>query len=239
MYMIFVHKDYGYIVSFYCRSNGCCDLRCFPYCFTCIDVCSCCMRTIPTGGAIPIYYGAKLEAKVAIACGSQCSRYLTSTSCLPVILYKPKEAGQIVLQVCTNGVLFGLTDSKGKFIIHYLTLENSDRITVWCQYRLWCTQYVYTMLFDGNCDVVDDHSISTSFTELFTDSEGRKKFRQFVKDTWQFYQSLLLKPLEDDMEHNHVTSQAEDGFEYFATMPTNHPIHVPLVHEDEDNLQHK
>ena len=220
------------------RSSCYCDLRCFPYCFACYEICSCCMRTVSIADAIPVYYDAKLEAKVAIVCGPQCLSYLTSTSSLPVILYTPKEntmVSQLALQVCTNGVLFGFTGIKGKFIIYYFTSEGSDRITVWCQYRLWCTQYIYTILFDGSFNVVNDYPISAGFAELFADSEGRKKFTQFVKDVWHHYQSLLIKTVTVDdkkyQQNDQMTSQADQGFEYFATMPTDQlSFHVPQEH---------
>ena len=200
------------------------------------------MQTISVADAIPVYNDARLQEKNAIACGTQCLSYLTSTSSLPVILYRPKENAtvkQLALQVCTNGVLFGFTGSKGKFIIYYFTSESSDRITVWCQYRLWCTQYIYVMLFDGSFNVIADHPVSAGFAELFTSSDSRKNFTQFVKDAWQFYQSLLAKPITDDMkyqlnDHSTSTSQADDGFEYFATMPTDLLcFHVPQAQFDE------
>ena len=196
------------------------------------------MQTVSIADAIPVYYDEKLQAKIAIACCLQCLSYLTSTSSLPVILYKPKEnvtISQLALQVCTNSVSLGFTDSRGKFIIYYFTSEVADSITVWCQYRLWCTQHIYTMLFDNSFNVVDDHPINTGFTELFADSEGRKRFTQFVRDAWQYYQSLLVKSATpctlDDKKYQHndqVTSQADEGFEYFATMPNDQlSIHIP------------
>ena len=221
------------------RSSCYCDLRCFPCCLACHDTCSSCMQTLSIADAIPVYYDKKFQAKIAIACGLQCLSYLTSTYSLPVILYKPKEnvtISQFALQVCTNGVTLGFTGSRGKFIIYYFTSEGADRITIWCQYRLWCTQHIYTMLFDDSFNVVDDHPISAGFTELFADSDGRKKFTQFVRDAWQYYQSLLVKSATVDDKKYHqnnqqVTSQADEGFEYFATMPNDQlSFRVPPEH---------
>ena len=194
------------------------------------------MRTIPVADAIPIYYDGKVQAKIAIACGSQCYNYLTSTTSMPIILYKPKEnvtGSHLVLQVCTNGALFGFTDPKGKVIIHYFTSENDNTVTVWCQYRLWCTQNIYTMLCDDSCSAIADHP--TGFDKLlFSDSEGRTKFTQFVKEVWQFYQSLLVKPMATDdvarPQNDQNIVQADEGFQYFAIMPTDrlsfHSLHA-------------
>ena len=79
------------------------------------------------------------------------------------------------------------------------------------------------MSFDGSFNVISDHPISVGFTELFTDSEGRKKFAQFVRDVWQFYQCLLVKPAIDCAKYqqtDQITCQTNDEFEYFAIMPT-------------------
>ena len=230
-----------------CRSSSYCDLRCFPYCLTCIDVCSCCMRTVSLAKVIPIYYGDEILAKVAIACSSQCMSYLTSTTIMPIILYQPKKSivSHLVLQVCTNGALFGFTDSKGKLIIHYFTSENGDTITVWCQYRLWYKQCIYTTLYDDTFNIIADHTTNTGFSELFTDDEGKGKFTQFVKDVWQFYQSLLVKPVSGDikiMQNDQSTLQADDGFQYFAIMPVDqlsfHISHVQSEAINQDSRDH-
>ena len=237
------HKLQYLILNFciYYRNYSYCDLRCFPFCYVCFEICSCCTQKIFITDAIPIYCrDIELQAQVAIACSSQCSDYFTSTSSLPVILYKPKANSSIrqpVLRVCTNGVLFNLANFNGKFIIHYFTSESSDKIKVWCQYRLWYTQYIYTMLFDGSFNAISDHPISVGFTELFTDSESRKKFMQFVKDAWQFYQSLLVKPDSDCaiyQQNDQITCQANDEFEYFAIMPADQlSFHAPCVQLEE------
>ena len=199
------------------------------------------MRTIPVADAIPIYYDGKAQAKIAIACGSQCFNYLTSNTSMPVILYKPKQdvaVSHLELQVCTNGALFNFTGSKGKFIIYYFTSENDNTITVWCQYRLWCTQYVYLMLYDDTFNAIADHPIGAGFTELFSDDDGRRKFTQFVKDVWQFYQSLLVKPAATDdtkcLQNDQNMVQADEGFLYFATMPTDQlSFHTPHPQSEE------
>lgn len=182
----------------------------------------------------------ELQAQVAIVCSSQCLDYFTSTSSMPVILYKPKENSSIrhpVLRVCTNGVLFNLANFNGKFMIHYFTSKSSDRIKVWCHYRLWYTQYIYMMSFDGSFNVISDHPISVGFTELFTNSEGRKKFAQFVRDAWQFYQSLLVEPATDCakyQQNDQITYQTNDEFEYFAIMPTDQlNLYAPHVQLEE------
>ena len=197
------------------------------------------MQTIPrTNVTIPIYYDERLQAKIANACGSQCLSYLTSTTSMPVVLYKPKgnvmTVSQLVLQVCTNGALFGFTSSKGKFIIYYFTSENGHSITVWCQYRSWHTQHVYQMLYDDSFNSIAGHPIGAGLAELFPDSEGRKKFTQFVKDIWQFYQSVIANPTTNDQNLQIIIRilnvQADDGFQYFATMPTDWlSFHAPQV----------
>ena len=126
-------------------------------------------------------------------------------------------------------------EPEERFIIYYFTSEGSDRITVWCQYRMWYAQCIYTILFDGSFNAVNDYPISAGFAGLFADSEGRKKFTQFVKDSWHHYQSLLVKPATVDdkkyQQNDRVTSQADQGFEYFATMPTDQlSFHVPQEH---------
>lgn len=197
------------------------------------------MQTIPVADAIPIYYDGKAQAKIAIACDSQCYNYLTSTTSMPVILYKPEEnvtVNHLVLQACTNGALFGFTDPKGKFIIYYFTSENDNTITVWCQYRLWCTQYIYTMLCDDSFNAIADHP--TGFNTLFSDSESKRKFTRFVKEVWQFYQSLLVKPaITDDMacpQNDENTVRADEGFQYFATIPTDRlSFHSPHAQSEE------
>ena len=195
------------------------------------------MRTVSLADAIPICYGDKIQAKVAIACGSQCMNYLTSTTIMPVILYQPKKSivSHLALQVCTNGALFGFTDYRGKFVIHYFTSESDDNIiTVWCQYRMWYKQCFYTISYDNMLNVISDQSTDTDFSLLFTDAEGRGKFTKFVKDVWQFYQSLLaveqvsdaMKIPQDDQDIVH----ADDGFQYFATMPISQlNFHTPHV----------
>ena len=202
------------------------------------------MRTIPVADAIPIYYDGKVQAKIAIACGSQCYNYLTGTTSMPVILYKPKQCvavNHLVLQACTHGALFDLTDSKGKLIIHYFTSENDNTITVWCQYRLWCTQYIYTMLFDDNFTAIADHPTGPGFDKLFSDSEGRRKFIQFVKEVWQFYQSLFVKSAAtDDMacpQNDQNTVQADEGFQYFATMSTDR-LSFHSFHAQSEEVDH-
>ena len=193
------------------------------------------MRTVSLADAIPIYYG---EAKAAIACGSLCMNYLTSTTIMPITLYQPKNASDshLALQVCTNGALFGFTNYRGKFVIHYFTSENDDEITVWCQYRMWYKQCICTISYDNMFNVIADQSTDASFSDLFINDEGRGKFIQFLKDVWQFYQSLLVEQVLDAMkipqDDESIIVHADDGLQYFATMPISqlnfHTPHVQL-----------
>ena len=88
------------------------------------------------------------------------------------------------------------------------------------------------MSCNDSCSAIADHP--AGFDKLFSDSEGRTKFTQFIKEVWQFYQSLLVKPTATDdvvcPQNDQNTVQADEGFQYFATMPTDqlsfHSLHA-------------
>ena len=206
-------------------------MRCFPYCLYCLELCNCCMGSTATSNAVPIYEDNFVQK--ATVCDLDCTRYVTSLDPLPVLLYKSKKKERAflpVLQVFTNGVLFGLI--KVKVILQYFTAASDKEIFVWCQLRSVVRQHIYKFMIDRNSlELITKPP--ANFGAIFNDDHSKEKFTKFLKNVWCYFQSLLdSPPVECHPASATKSDKIDENFEYFATMrvdPADFPPVLPTT----------
>jgi len=176
------------------------------------------MGSTATSSAVPIYESIQGNVmQLATACDLDCTRYLTSVDPMPVILYQPKLRSITApqLRAFTNGASFGLI--KAKFIIYYFSTANDKQMSIWCQFRSAYQQEISKLIVSDNFEQIT--KFSPNFVKIFSDSENEKKFTNFLKDVWCYFQSLLTDPVIVSQSTSRAESgKFDDDFEYFATI---------------------